>query len=134
MPDESTTKAAIEQLILDNWVTTDIAFDNVNYAQTQGQEFIKPVVMFSDADNINIGATNYKRVRNTGQIVIKIYTSLDSGSLRAYTLSDDLKLLLCNRYVGNNIITYAGSTRKDGAGIDGFYSVILTIDFDSDDC
>jgi len=128
------TKAALEQLIADNWTITEIAYDNIPYKQTQGVEFIAPHVMFDHAQNVNIGAMTYKRVRHAGQLVIRIYTLIDTGSVRAYALGEDLITLLSNRYVGTNIVTYAGSIRRNSNEIDGFYSVILTINFDSDDC
>jgi len=134
MPNLSETRRDIETYIFTNIVTIPVVFDNVKQDVSGFDEYAFTNIQFVDSTNVNLGAVLNKRIRHTGTIVFKVYTPIDQGTNRGFVLMDEIKSELENKYISNNLLTYAAEPTREGVGKEGYFAYFLRIPFTSDEC
>lgn len=135
MPNLNETRKSIEKLVRTNVETIlPIAFDNVPFSDEGVDEYAHLSIHFTGSTNINIGVIISKRIRHTGSIVFKLYMDIDKGTSGAFVLLDSIKTQVENKYITDNLITYAAEASREGVGNEGYYTYFLRIPFVSDEC
>lgn len=108
--EEATVRGHLEA----NWNQTPIAWDNVDYAPTPGQAWIRPDLLTSDVFAASIA--EHIRWRHVGRLVIGIFVPKGSGPGFARRLADDLAALFRGLNLGG--IRFGGPTFEP-VGVEG---------------
>lgn len=132
MPNFTDTKRILETFISTNIIDIPFAYDNIEY--TGDKNFYAYVkIKFLNDENINIGSTLHKRIRHEGDIVFKLYTEIGIGTDKSLTALDNIKTQVENKYISENLVTYAAQPTREGANNSGSYVNFLRIPFVSDE-
>ena len=115
---------ALSTRLNDNWVTTPIAWDNVPYDPTPNQEWVRAAMIPTVTENAALADAT----RRQGIYAIQIFTPLNRGSGRAYELADMLSAIFSNQQF-SNVVCYAAETTRIGDEGNGWYEVVLQINF-----
>jgi len=133
MANTNETRAILENEFITAWANeTQIAYDNVNFDDNQSglEEYVE--IRFIVYQNEN-AATGDTFTRLEGALVIAIYTKYGTGSGRAYELSDLVDTYMTNKCFGD-VTTRVTDPRRNGDTKEGWFSVLASIPFISDDC
>lgn len=87
----ATARRDIEKRLADNWGTTPIAYDGVPFDPPADAAWIRLQILDGDAFRVNIGQPGVHR--QTGVIMIQIYTPTETGSNTARQYADTLSAL-----------------------------------------
>lgn len=135
MPNINDTRQYIETFIDTNISSIlPISYDNVPFNDNGLSYYIHVSLSFLGSSNITIGGAFNKRIRHNGDIVIKLYTKINSGTATAFDYIDQIKSNIENKNISHNLITYAAEPIRKGVGKEGFYTYFLRIPFVSDEC
>ena len=131
MPNINETRQILEEAFITGWgVTTPIAYDNVIEDESI-QEYVEMRYVPYDNTNASIGNT---LTRLEGAMVIAIYTKYNTGSGRAWDLADQVNLIMSNKCHAQGLFTVASKPRRNGDEKEGWFSVLCSIPFTSDEC
>ena len=132
MPNFNDTKTILESFVTNNVVGIPFAYDNIDYYGDKNfYAFVK--IKFLNDTNINIGSTLHKRIRHEGDIVIKLYSEIGIGTNKSLEALDNIKTQVENKYISENLVTYAAAPTREGANDSGSYINFLRIPFVSDE-
>jgi len=132
MPNLNDTKTILESFVSNNVTGIPFAYDNIEY--TGDKNFYASIrVQFVYDSNINIGSILHKRIRHEGDIVFKLYSEIGIGTKKSLTALDNIKTQVENKYISENLMTYAAEPTREGADESGNYINFLRIPFVSDE-
>ena len=115
------------ETIMENWGLIPINYDNVQFDSTLHDEWARITVAPGDSFNACIGASI---IRNTGLIVISIFTKQWGGSAESRDRADEIAALF-NGVVDNGVVYLASSLDRVGHSTD-FYQMNLQIPYQFD--
>lgn len=123
----STVSRDIEQRINDNWISTKIAYENVplNPKPDPTDSWIQVKVFDDVSTRITIGAGGTHR--QTGTLVIEIYTPLNEGNRSAKDYGDTLAALF--RDVQFNGLTFREANVITAGQQEGWFKVNMITSF-----
>lgn len=124
MADWNAINNAFSQRLNTNWVTTPIAWDNVPYTPQEGQEWIRAALLPTTTENASLASSK----KHFGIYAIQIFTPLNGGSGRGYELADMLSAIFANQQFGD-VVCYAPETTRIGDEGNGWYEIVLKINF-----
>lgn len=87
-------RAAIEQRLANNWSSTDIAWDNIDYQPTSETAFIRCLVEEVDSRQVSSQTTPCHRVVGYIHIMIMVPTNTGTNTARGY--ADDIAAIFRN--------------------------------------
>ena len=135
MPTINDTRYELEKLFINEWgLTTEIAYDNVPFDSSEVDEFVEIRFVVYDSQNMTIGSQLNKAIRHTGALLIYIYTKLNAGSGKAWAYADSVKDIMSNKQVASRLHTLETEIRRNGDGVDGYFSLICSVRYNSDEC
>lgn len=114
---------AVETRLQTNWVTTDIAWPNVDYKPT-GSAYVRCNVFGSWADNGILG-TNLKRYR--GVIRISVFVPRGDGLVTAQTYADTIAAIFNNQDF-DDVVCHVGR-QEQGPGNEAYSQIDLLIPY-----
>lgn len=120
-----TTRRDIEKRLSDNWATTPIAFDNVDFKPENGSRWIRLRLLDGDVIRINIGEPGL--FRHTGLISIELFGPTGEGSKTLRGYADTLASLFRDTNF-NGITTREASITNVGES-GGWYQINLTVPY-----
>lgn len=91
------------------WTETPIAWDNMDYIPTKGQEWIRCTLLPSTSENNELGVSKI----HYGIFWIQIFIPKLTGTGRAYELANMLDALFSNVQF-DNIVCYASDVQRTG--------------------
>jgi len=118
----------IEARLFDNWVTTPIDWDNVEYTPIIGTSFIRLQVEWTDSNAVSIGG----RARGDGYIDISIFVPANTGSSQIADLADSLSTLY-NRWDTGQLRFKIARTIRVGMQ-HNWYQLKVIIPFTYEEC
>lgn len=79
-----TVRRDIEKRVVDNWATTRVAFDNVEFTPKDGEDWIRVQIFDGTANRINIGRVGVHR--HPGLLTLQLFVPGKTGTkvLRGY--------------------------------------------------
>lgn len=116
-------RASIEERLFDNWLTTPIAFDNVDFDPPNNSEWVRLNILNGASSNRTIEA----KKRHTGAIVLQLFAPKHggTGTLRGY--ADTLAEIFEDQTFDDVVCDTASLTNV--AGSDEWYQLNLTIPY-----
>jgi len=134
MPNINDTRGILEAEFISQWgLTTEIAFDNSVFDDTVVDEYVGMRFLLTTTENVAIGSGLHKCVRHYGRLSIVVNISLNQGSGKAWEYADQIRVIMENKCLSSGVFTTASETRRNGDTKDGWYSVICSIPFTSDE-
>lgn len=121
----ATARRDIEKRLADNWATTPIAFDNVNFTPPEDAAWIRLVIQDGDAFRVCVGNPGHHR--QTGVIMLRIYVPLNGGTNTARQYADTLAALF--RDVQFNGITCREASPINLGEVEGWYAYSINIPY-----
>ena len=118
-----------ESRIKDNWTATSVAYENIPFEPTLGQNFISLHTLFSDGSQISLGDTALNRW--LGMFQIDVFVPLNQGTQSGWTMVDTI-LTLFYHYEEFGLVCktgYAQSLGQEGE----WYRFVVTIPFQYDE-
>ena len=91
------SRVEIVTQISSNWTVTDVQFDN--QPMPLGDEYIRPVILDGDSNQISLGPTGLHR--RVGVLIIQIFVLKDTGTKRTKELADMLSVLFKSVKLGD---------------------------------
>ena len=91
-------RKVVEELLEDNWATTDIAWDGVEYTPTPGTSWIRCTIL--PGEDQYLTTDEYRQV---GLVVIQIFTPDNIGSATARGYADTLSGIFREVKTGNTL-------------------------------
>lgn len=135
MPNINTTRSDLESLFIAGWGnTTPIAYDNVPFDNNGIDEYVHVRFTVYDSRNFTIGSQLVAAVRHTGTLIVVIYTKLGAGTGSAWDYADQIKTIMANKQVSRGLFTTESEIRRDGDEKDGYFGVICSTRYTSDEC
>lgn len=124
-------QSAIIDYMQSNWTATDIAWDNVDYEPSTGNEyiaiFLDPVDETPEAKN---GSQNLYRI--VGELTIIVYTQQGTGPGRNHELADDAASLFRGKDLDTVQFRGAAVNRVGIVDNGGWYKSLVRIEFYAD--
>jgi len=121
----ATARRDIEKRLADNWGTTAIAYDNVDFSPPQGAAWIRLALLDGDAFRVTIG--NPGTHRQTGIILLMIFVPLSEGTHVVRQYADTLSALF--RDVQFNGITCREASPVNVGAVEGWYQYHVNIPY-----
>lgn len=118
----------IEARLFDNWVTTPIDYDNVEYNPVRGTAFVRLQIEWTSTDVISIGGL----ARGVGYIDLSIFVPNNTGTSMVNGLADNLASLF-NKWKSGGLKCLAARTLRVGKQ-EEWYQLKVTIPFTYDEC
>lgn len=109
---------------MSTWVETPIAWDNVDYKPTDGQEWIRCTLLPSTTENNELGQSKI----NYGIFWIQIFVPRLTGTGRAYELADMLDALFSNVQF-DDIVCYASDVQRTGDEGHDWYQLNVRVNY-----
>ena len=135
MPDLNETRYRLENAFITGWgTTTPIAYDNVYFDDDGVDEYVLLRFVVYNTENMTIGSQLANAVRHYEALVIKVYTKIGSGSGTAWEYADQIKTLMANKGISANLYTLEAEVRRDGDSKEGYFSVVCSIRYRSEEC
>ena len=106
------------------WVTTDIAWDNVPYEPTDDSEWVRATLIPVTTENASLADS----VKHFGIYSIQIFVPLQAGSGRAYELATSLEAMFANTQF-SEVVCYTAETTRTGDDGTGWYQLNVNINF-----
>lgn len=106
------------------WTHTSVAWDNVDYTPTRGQEWIRCTLLPSITENNELG----KSVINYGIFWVQIFVPRLSGTGRAYELANLLDAMFSNVQF-DDIVCYASDVRRSGETDQEWFQLNVRINY-----
>lgn len=132
--DEAITE--LENFFTVGWAgRTPIVYDSITKDPLGENEWVRVVTMPYSSRNATIGNSIMSGgiVREKGVLVVSINVEINVGSGRAWKLSDQVKKIMVNKGIISNVWTGNGNVRRSGAEPNGYYGLIVSVDFTADD-
>lgn len=128
------TRKDLSNLFTTGWAgTTPIVYDNTKSTLNDFNEFVEVRFVLYDSYNMTVGSQLHKAIRHTGAFVVVIYVELNKGSGSAWKYADQVKDLMSNVQVSPTIFTLETEVRRNGDERDGYFSLICSTKFSSDE-
>jgi len=122
----STARRDIEKRLQNNWATTEVAYDNVDFDEPKQSDSWIRLRVFEDSSNrINIGKKGVHR--QAGTIALEIYIPRNTGTKLIQDHADALAGLF--RDAQFNGITCREASLSINGDFNGWYQGTLTIPF-----
>jgi len=134
MPLMNETRSVLEQEFITAWgVTTPIAYDNVNFDDNNSSitEYVEIRFVPYDTYNATMGDI---LTRIEGALIIAVFTRYGTGTGRAYELADLVDTNMTNKCYPPGITTRVSDTRRNGDTSEGWFGLLTSIPFVSDEC
>ncbi len=120
--------ALIEKRLADNWVTTKIASDGMEFNPVRGVSYVRLQTEWADTNQISIGGME----RGIGYIMVSVFTPHGKGSRPALVLADELRLLY-NKWISGKLSFGVARIIRVGEK-DEWYQVNVLVPFKYDEC
>lgn len=122
----ATARRDIEGRFMDNWATTRIKYDNINFKPPRGDEYWVQCKIFEDNTNrINIGTPGIHRV--SGTIIIELYAPLNDGTQTIRSYADDVAAIF--RDAQFNGVQCREAVPTNIGESDGWYQYMVSVPF-----
>lgn len=121
----ATARRDLEKRMADNWATTEIAYDNVDFTTPEDQSWVAFRIFEEDTNRINVGMPGHHRV--TGNIIIEINVPVNTGTHIARGYADDIAGIF--REAQFNGITMREAKVTNAGIVNGWYRVDVLIPF-----
>ena len=128
------TRSVLEQEFITAWGgLTQLAYDNVPFDDNDPTitEYCEIRFLPYENSNASIGDA---LTRIEGALVIAIYTKYGTGTGRAYELADLVDTNMTNKCYPPGITTRVSDTRRNGDTSEGWFGLLTSIPFVSDEC
>ena len=124
MADWSSINNAFTNRLSTNWSTTDVAWDNVPYESTEGQEWVRAVLLPVTTENAAMGTAK----KHYGIFWLQVFTPLNSGTGRGYELAEMLDGIFGNSNF-DDVVCYASEITRTGDDGNGWYQTDVKVNF-----
>ena len=132
MPLMNETRSTLEQEFINMWAgRTPIAYDNVNFDDNNVDQYVE--IRFVPYDNYNATMGDIL-TRIEGALVIAIYVKYNTGTGSAYEHADFIDDGMSNKCYPPSIFTRVAETRRNGDSSEGWFGLLTSIPFVSDEC
>lgn len=105
---EEIVRNIIETRLQDNWVLTDIDWDNIKYVPKIGTAFITPMIDESDAEVKGLGC-----IKRTYTLLIEVRAPRNKGTAVVNSYIEALKTLF-GGYIEGNFYCLKGRSQRVG--------------------
>jgi len=136
MPTLNEALIELEKFFIAQWAdTTHIVFDSITEDPLGKESWVRVISVPYASRNAAIGNSLNSGgiVRENGVFTVSIYVEQNKGSGIAWTLSDQVKTLMVNKNIISGLWTSNGNVRRSGAEPNGYYGLIVSVDFTADD-
>ncbi len=125
-----TTHNAIRKRLKDNWTTTPIAYQNVEFTPPVGDTgWVRLTVEDADAFQASMGGTT-NFYRHPGLIIVSVFVPLNRGDKQALEYADSISAIF-RSWQTTGIRFYAPTVKRIGAD-DKWYHVNVVVPFERD--
>lgn len=119
---------AIYKELVDNYVSTDLYFENEKYKTLS--DFIRVSIRTYDFDQETLGAVGQRKFQRRGDISIQIFTERNKGVQDANVIKEELISILEGKSGLGGTNVYTGPMRSSFVGQDGrFRQENINIEF-----
>lgn len=135
MPTLNDARIELENFFILGWAgRTPVVFDGMDKDPQGIPEWVNVVMVPYSSHNAAIGngLNSGGKIRDNGIFTIAINTLINKGSGAAWALSDQVKEVMVNKHIVTDLWTGAGNSRRSGAEPNGYYGVIVSVDFTTD--
>lgn len=115
-------RQVVEELLEDNWSTTDIAWDGVEYSPTPGTSWVRLTVLPGEDQFLTLD--NYRQV---GLVIIQIFTPENQGSTTARGYADTITGIFRN-VKQSGVLFRMPTTSRHGIS-EGWYQMNISIPY-----
>jgi len=121
----ATARRDIEKRMFDNWATTRIAVDNIDFEPPNNEAWVRLQIFENESQRMTIGNPGIHRT--IGLIAISIFVPEGTGTQVARTYADTIAAIF--RDVQFNGITCRESTVTNAGNYESWYQVNVTTEF-----
>jgi len=121
----STARRDIEQRLTDNWATTVIAYDNVDFDPPPNQYWVRLRIFEDTANRINIGTPGVHRI--AGSIIVELFGPLNQGTQTIRSYADTISEIFRDQQFNGITCREAIPTNVGETG--GWYKYDVSIPF-----
>ena len=120
-------RIAVEQRMVDNWLTTPLLFSNDTESTPSGTNWVRITVLSGDDVTQELTSTPARTI-TAGVMVLQIFTPVENGLLEADQLCDLFVDLMANKSFSG--ITTDGASRSDVGQTNIWQQINLSITFE----
>lgn len=128
----SKVQQIIEDRLKDNWVSTPVAYDNVEYVPKAGVPFIRPTITQTLSELTTVASPGKGNYREYGILTVQVFTEQNKGSRPNATLADGVAALF-RGYNEERLYMHEARINRIGSDKEFFQTNVL-VEFYYDNC